>query len=85
MKWKLPIALAIFCIPLAAAKENIRACPLCDALGAQTLSEQIQTMDVVVIAQLVDTIKVRTEGIDGAPTEIPKARFNVLCRETTVL
>ncbi|MCH7729053.1 MAG: hypothetical protein IH991_21610 [Planctomycetes bacterium] len=77
MKWKLPIALAVFCIPFAAAKENIRACPLCDALGAQTLSEQIQTMDVVVIAQLMDTIKVRTEGIDGAPTEIPKARFNV--------
>jgi hypothetical protein len=49
------------------------ACPFCSAT-AQTFTEEMSTMDVVVIARLVEPPAAKA---DAAGSEIPKARFEI--------
>lgn len=53
------------------------ACPFCSAT-AQTFSEEIGTMDVVVIARLVAGAPKKEKGEDGFGSDLPKAKFEVV-------
>jgi hypothetical protein len=53
------------------------ACPFCSAT-AQTFSEEITTMDVVVIARLVAGAPKKDKAEAGFGSEIPKARFEIV-------
>ncbi|MCE9525186.1 MAG: hypothetical protein K8R36_03935 [Planctomycetales bacterium] len=53
------------------------ACPFCSAT-AQTFSEEITTMDVVVIARLVATAPKKDKAEEGFGAEVPKAKFEVV-------
>src|SRR4051812_12673070 len=59
--------------PLAA---RTTACPFCSA-SAQTFSEEIGTMDVVVIANLVAPAAKKAKD-DGPGSEVPKATFEIV-------
>src|SRR5436190_14899583 len=52
------------------------ACPFCSAT-AQTFSEEISTMDVVVIARLVAGAP-KDKAADVAGSDVPKAKFEVV-------
>jgi hypothetical protein len=52
------------------------ACPFCSAT-AQTFSEEIGTMDVVVIARLVALPPKKEKAEDGFGAEVPKAKFEI--------
>ena len=73
----------IFCAALLAAIGFVgplaamgTACPFCSAT-AQTFSEEIGTMDVVVIARLVALPPKKAKGEDEFGSEIPKAKFEI--------
>ncbi len=73
----------IFCAVVAAAIGIIgplaamgTACPFCSAT-AQTFSEEIGTMDVVVIARLVALPPKKAKAEDGFGSEVPKAKFEI--------
>lgn len=53
------------------------ACPFCSAT-AQTFSEEITTMDVVVIARLVAGAPKKDKAEEGFGSEIPKAKFEIV-------
>lgn len=53
------------------------ACPFCSAT-AQTFSEEIGTMDVVVIARLVALAPKREKTDDGFGADVPKAKFEII-------
>ena len=60
---------------LLVVPEPLRACPFCSAV-AQTFTEQIDSMDVVVVAKLLETHKL--EETFDAGDELPKAKFEVV-------
>ena len=53
------------------------ACPFCSAT-AQTFSEEINTMDVVVIARLVALPPKKEKGEEGFGSDVPKAKFEIV-------
>jgi hypothetical protein len=53
------------------------ACPFCSAT-AQTFSEEISTMDVVVIARLVALPPKKERADEGFGADIPKAKFEIV-------
>ena len=57
---------------LACGSGVARACPFCSAVS-QTFSEEITTMDVVVIARLVETPPLEKSPVD----EVSKAKFEI--------
>ncbi len=67
----LSIAVAILCVSAAVP---VLACPFCSTVS-QTFTEEIRSMDVVVIAELVALPPVKTA--EANRKEVPKAKFKV--------
>ncbi len=70
-------SLLSFALLLSANSSSVSACPFCAAVS-QTFTEEIDSMDAVVIGELVKLPKKSEAGADVASRETPKATFQIV-------